>query len=72
MNPAEFIPRYEQALASQDWKIVAPLIHSNRSVTFSTGQIHRGRAAVEEGFHSIFDLIKDEGCAMSNLHRVLK
>ena len=72
MTPADFISRYEQALASQDWAKVAPLIHLNCSVTFSSGQIHRGKAAVEKAFRANFDLIKDEEYAMSDLHWIVK
>lgn len=72
MTPDEFITRYEQALASQEWEMVEPLIHANGSVTFSNGQIHRGKAAVEKAFRTNFDLIKEEEYAMSDLHWVLK
>ncbi|MCG8601838.1 MAG: nuclear transport factor 2 family protein [Verrucomicrobiales bacterium] len=72
MTPDEFITRYEQALASQEWEMVEPLIHENSSVTFSNGQIHRGKGAVEKAFRTNFDLIKEEEYAMSDLHWVLK
>ena len=48
MNCDDFIRSYQDALASQSWALVDPLIHNNACVTFSNGG--RGTAVlVREG-----------------------
>lgn len=37
MNPEKFIEKYEAALATQDWQQVAPLLHPDACITFSSG-----------------------------------
>ena len=46
MNPETFIEKYEAALATQDWQQVAPLVHPEACVTFSSGSVHIGKTAV--------------------------
>ena len=46
MTAEEFVNLYEEALATGRWTSVEPLIHEDASVTFSTGAIHKGKAAV--------------------------
>ena len=46
MNPETFIEKYEAALATQDWQQVAPLVHPDVCVTFSSGSVHVGKTAV--------------------------
>lgn len=72
MTPEEFIHAYENALASQDWGQVEPLVHAEACVTFSNGTVHKGKAAVQKAFEHNFSLIKDETYSMSNVHWVMK
>jgi predicted ester cyclase len=72
MNPEDFIRAYEQALARQDWSRVEPLVHEDASVTFSNGEVHKGKSAVKAAFEKNFLSIKDEEYSISNVHWVLK
>lgn len=72
MNPEKFIQNYEQALASQDWSRVEPLVHKDACVTFSNGAVHKGKSAVKAAFEKNFSLIKDEEYSISNVHWVMK
>ena len=46
INCDDFIRSCQDALASQSWALVDPLIHNNVCVTFSNGTVHRGKPAV--------------------------
>ena len=72
MSAEEFIRAYEQALASQDWRNVEPLVHENACVTFSNGTVHKGKAEVKSAFEKNFALIKDEKYLISNVHWINK
>ena len=72
MSAEEFIRVYEQALASQDWRNVEPLVHENACVTFSNGAVHKGKMEVKRAFEKNFSLIKDEEYSISNVHWVMK
>jgi len=60
MTPDSFPAAYEAALRSQRWELVAPLIHDDACVTFSTGAVHRGKATVQRAFEANFAAIKNE------------
>ena len=68
MSPQDFIHQYEAALASQDWDLVAPLIHQDACVTFSNGAVHKGKEAIAEAYKKNFDLIKNEKYSVSDVH----
>ena len=72
MNPETFIKLYEAALASQDWQQVAPLVHPDACVTFSSGSQHIGKTAVQQAFERNFSLIQDETYKIDNVHWVMK
>lgn len=72
MNPEEFIKSYEEALASQDWNRVLPLMHEDVCVTFSNGAVHKGMIEVRKAFEKNFSLIKDESYFITNVHWVMK
>ena len=72
MKPEDFIQAYEQALRTQDWKQVEPLVHSDVCVTFSNGSVHKGKDEVGKAFIRNFSLIKDEVYSISNVHWVRK
>ena len=72
MNPEEFVQAYEQALATQDWGYVEPLIHRDACVTFSNGTVHKGRLEVRNAFERNFSLIKDETYSITNVYWVMK
>ena len=67
MTAQEFLQEYEQALATQQWKNIAPLLHSDVCVTFNNGT-YKGIAEVEGAFRRTFALIQDETYAISNVH----
>ena len=67
MTPQDFIKKYEQALATQQWHKVAPLIHEQACVTFTTGT-YKGKAEVQKVFEHNFAAIQDEQYHLSNLH----
>lgn len=72
VNPEEFIQAYEEALATQDWMNVDPLVHENACVTFSNGTVHKGKPDVRKAFEGNFSIIKDEKYSISNVHWVSK
>ncbi|MFC1998009.1 YybH family protein [Chloroflexota bacterium] len=72
MKPEKFLRDYESALATQDWGSVSPLIHEDASVTFSNGQVLRGKEAIQGAFEINFRLIQDEQYAISDIHWVKK
>ncbi len=67
MAPADFIEAYSAALASQDWQQVAPLIHPEAVVTFSTGTVQRGIAAIGDAYRRNFSMIKNEEYRISDV-----
>ena len=69
MTPQELMKNYEEALASQKWRSVDPLMHNDICVTFSSGTF-KGKPAVQKAFESNFSSIKDEEYSISNLHWV--
>ena len=62
-----FPAAYEAALRSQRWERVAPLMHDEACVTFSTGAVHRGKAAVQRAFEANFAAIENEDYRISEL-----
>mgnify|MGYP000847579930 CR=1 FL=1 len=72
MTPEHFIRDYTAALATQQWANVEPLIHSNCSVTFSSGALHQGMAAIRQAYEHNFAIIKNEDYRMSRLHWITK
>ena len=72
MTPQQFTIAYEQALASQDWAKVAPLIHPTACVTFSNGMVHKGKEAIKAAFERNFSLIKSEKYLVSNIKWLLQ
>lgn len=71
MKPEQFVEEYEKALSSQQWENVAPLVHPDCTVTFSSGT-HKGVTAVEKAFRRNFESIKNESYAMKDLYWVHK
>lgn len=67
MLPRDFIIRYSQALASQDWDKVKALIHHEACVTFSTGETHFGKEEIEAAYKRNFALIKNETYRISDV-----
>jgi ketosteroid isomerase-like protein len=72
MTAEEFIGLYEEALATQRWAAVEPLIHENACVTFSTGAVHKGKEAVRSAFERNFSTIRQERYTISNLHWIMR
>jgi len=71
-TPDDFVRRYEAALAARRWSAVEPLVHDDVCVTFSTGAVHTGKAAVRRAFEANFASIEDEQYAISNVHWALR
>jgi len=67
----EFVGAYEDALGTQRWESIAPLVHPDCTVTFNEGT-HRGIAEVGAAFRKTFDLIQDETYEMRNIHWVFE
>ena len=67
MTPQDLIQAYEDALASQEWENVAPLMHENVCVTFSSGTF-KGKDQVRKAFEHNFSVIEDEEYAIEDLH----
>ena len=67
MSPDEFVSAYEQALATQDWKVVEPLVHPDACVTFSNGTVHKRREAIQLAYESNFAKIENEQYRVSNV-----
>ena len=72
MPPADFIGRYEAALATQEWENVSPLVHDRASVVFSNGTVHKGKDAVQAAFERNFRAIEHEHYQMRNVHWLLE
>ncbi|MDW5416904.1 nuclear transport factor 2 family protein [Iodobacter sp. CM08] len=62
----QLLSDYKQALATQDWHKVAPLIHQDACFIFSEGT-YLGKAAIEAAITRTFNLIKSEHYAIKNL-----
>lgn len=72
VDPTEFLERYEKALATQDWKSVAPLIDDNASVIFSDGSMFKGKEAIKAAYERNFNAIQNEEYRIENIHWLLK
>jgi len=70
-KPEHWIENYEEALRSQNWETVSPLVHSLCTVSFSNGTVHKGKAQVETAFRKNFTLIESEKYAISNVHWIV-
>jgi ketosteroid isomerase-like protein len=70
MTPEDFVSEYERALATQTWAAVEPLVHPDACVTFSTGEVHKGRKAVRAAYEANFAAIQDERYRIANVHWV--
>ena len=71
-TPDSFVRAYEAALASQRWDALDPLVHGDVCATFSTGAVHKGKAAVRRAFEANFASIEDERYRISNVHWVVQ
>ncbi len=69
MTPQSVMEKYEEALASQKWGNVDPLLHEDICVTFSSGTF-KGKNDVRKAFEHNFSMIKDEEYSISDLHWV--
>lgn len=67
MLHTDFIAAYAAALASQNWQMVAPLVHKDASVTFSSGSVNRGIIAIQQAYERNFALIKNEQYTISDV-----
>ena len=72
MKPEDFIKAYEQALATQDWGNVEPLVYNDACVAFSNGSVYKGKDEVGKVFTRNFSIIRDEVYSISNVHWVHK
>ncbi len=68
MSAPDFVQQYEEALATQEWAKVSPLIHDNARVVFSDGSLHAGKSAVQAAYERNFNAIKNEIYQIRNVH----
>ncbi|OBR46977.1 YybH family protein [Paraburkholderia tropica] len=66
MNHQRLLAAYKDALATQRWDVVAPLIHEDACFIFSEGS-YFGKAAIEGAIRATFDLIRSEHYAIKNV-----
>lgn len=72
MTAEDFITQYKNALGTQQWEAVAPLVSPEACVTFSNGSVFKGIAEIEKAYRRNFELIKNETYEMSDLHWVFR
>lgn len=72
MSPELFIEKYESALASQTWAMVAPLIAKGATITFSNGNVYKGSDEIKTAFKKNFQIIKNEKFTVNNINWLLK
>ena len=68
VSAKSFVKEYEHALASQDWKSVAPLISDDAIVIFSNGSLHAGKEAIRVAYQHNFNTIKGEEYRIEKVH----
>jgi ketosteroid isomerase-like protein len=66
MNHEALLAEYKNALSTQRWEVVAPLIHEKACFVFTEGT-YVGKAAIEAAVRATFDLIKNENYSIVNL-----
>lgn len=71
MTPDDFVQAYAEALTSQNWRNVEPLLHEKICVTFSTGTF-KGKPEVRKAFERNFSAIKDEQYSISDLYWIYR
>jgi hypothetical protein len=59
MNHNTLLAEYKDALATQRWEVVAPLIHEDGCFIFNEGTYFK-KAAIEGAVRATFDLIENE------------
>lgn len=69
-SPDDFVSLYEQALHTQGWSSVDPLVDDDVCVTFSNGAVHKGKPAVRNAFEQNFAAIAEEEYKIANVHWV--
>lgn len=67
MSARTFVDRYETALGTQDWGMVAPLIAESATVVFSNGAMHAGKDAIRRAYERNFATIKNETYRVENV-----
>jgi len=72
MTLDDWVTLYEQALASQEWASVDPLVHDRVCATFSDGRRFVGRDAVRGAFERNFALIQDEEYRVSDVEWLVR
>lgn len=71
MSPDDFMKAYENALASQNWVNVEPLLHQDICVTFSTGTF-KGKTEVRKAFEANFSTIEEEQYSIADLYWIYR
>ncbi len=65
MNHETLLAEYKKALATQNWDVVAPLIHEKACFIFTEGT-YFGKSAIETAVRATFNLIKNENYSITN------
>lgn len=71
MTQNDFVKQYEAGLNSQDWNKIEELIHSNASVTFTTGEVFVGKEDIKRAYQKNFDYFKSEEYRIRDLRWTL-
>ena len=67
MSAKSFVKEYENALGTQDWNSVAPLISDDAVVIFSNGSLHAGKEASRTAYQYYFNSIQGEEYRIENV-----
>jgi len=67
MTFEQFTIAYQNALATQDWTSVEPLITKEACVTFSNGSVYKGIDNIQAAYENNFRLINSEKYEMKNI-----
>jgi ketosteroid isomerase-like protein len=63
---------YQEALETNLWAAVSPLVHEDACVTFSDGRALVGKAAIRAAYERNFATIKDDTYTVSDVHWVVR
>ncbi|QND84800.1 Uncharacterized protein ChrSV_2574 [Chromobacterium vaccinii] len=66
-TPQQALDGYKRALATHDWRQVAPWVHEDASFVFSDGTF-KGKAAVCDAIRQTFEWIRGEEYRIADLH----
>lgn len=72
MSPQDFILAYENALHTQRWERVMPLIHPNAGITFTNGTVLQGINEIKPAYEKNFAYFKNEEYKIENVRWLIE